>query len=88
MIVEKIDELLVEKAMGKKLFRKVVAKIGNDAEANDSMDMRKLWLKWDKKVGGSPPHDLYIDEILWRVFDSKKLWDQFVKDWTKLGFKI
>jgi len=82
----KFQEFLTEKAMGKKDFKRTVAKIGKYTEANDSPKMRKLWDKWDKKVGGRG--DLYVDEILWRVYDSKKMWDQFVADWQKAGFPL
>lgn len=89
-ILEKIDDRINEGIMGKKVFKKIVDKIGDDTENNDSPKMRKFWNKWDKFVEGSG--DLYVDEILWRIFSpsygGKKAWERFAKEWTTMGYKI
>jgi hypothetical protein len=88
--VDRIDVLLLtEGAMGKKAFKKVVSNIERQVEENENdMKMQRFWDKWDRKVHPEEPHDLYVDEILWRIFDSTKLWKQFEKEWIKMGYSI
>lgn len=82
-VVDKIDMYVIEGVMGKKEFKNVVNRILDQYEERSQA---RFWDKWDEAVDGGG--QLYLEDILWRLFDDRKLWNQFVKEWTGMGKTI